>query len=99
MQDAAAGEMPPEIDKPHAFPKLFLLPVPKFDMRAFVEYPLLIAAMDVYGTAKCICPVIHIAVIMGMGKSYGAETSVLPYECFDGVIQQRDTIPEDITFA
>jgi len=78
-------------------PKWFLVAVPKVDIGATVEYPALVVLMDINRAVELRRPLVHITVKVRVRKSDGFQAAFAMNKLLSVLIQQRDTIPQNIS--
>src|SRR3569833_69430 len=77
-------------------PKRLFIAAPQFDVGAVVEYPGFIVLMDINRAVEFGGPFIHVAVKVRVRKGDGFQSAFAVDELLSCIVQQRDTIPQNI---
>src|SRR6266511_2857727 len=97
MQHRAAFKMTAAIDQRHAIPKRKCCSFPELDARTFAHDPLTISSVQKYLRVKIVGPLDHRCVKVWMRDRNRAEAAARVHLGDGFVVQQRDTVPEQIS--
>src|SRR5260370_4575323 len=100
MRDGSTGKMPAASEERKSAEQSLALATPEFDDGVCPHDPLAVGFLEINrDVAEGSTPLDHGAVVMRMRDGDCTQSTALGDECAGGVIEQRDAVPQQVSFG